>query len=305
MKNKNVFVKKVDLLLKVLPHIMSEKNFALKGGTAINLFIRNMPRLSVDIDLTYLPIEDRETSLNNIDSALTDIHRCIELKMHGMKGFLKRTNSGQAKQIVFEENGTQVKVEINHILRGCIYQSSILDLCAVAQTQFSRFVAVQVLSFEDVYAGKICAALDRGHPRDLFDIKLLLENEGISDRLRKAFIIYLISSNRPIVELIDPNFINIEKLYRQELEGMTNIFVACDELVEVRSSLVSIVNKGFTEKERLFLLSIKEGDPKWELMDIEDLSKFPAVQWKLNNIKKMDKNTHRLAIEKLRSKLLL
>jgi predicted nucleotidyltransferase component of viral defense system len=250
MKNKNVFVKKVDLLLNVLPYVMSEKNFGLKGGTAINLFMRNMPRLSVDIDLTYLPIEDREISLNNIDCALTNIYSQVELKIPGVKGFLRHSSAGHIKQIVFEKNNTQVKVEINQVLRGCIYPPNILDLCEVAQTLFSRFVTVQTLSFEDVYAGKICAALDRQHPRDLFDIKLLLENEGISDKLRKAFIIYLISSNRPIVELIDPNFLNIEKLYKQELEGMTNISVSYKELIEVRELLVSIVNKGFTERER-------------------------------------------------------
>jgi hypothetical protein len=56
-----VFEAQVALLVRVLPHVATETCFALKGGTAINLFVRDLPRLSVDIDLVYLPIENRET----------------------------------------------------------------------------------------------------------------------------------------------------------------------------------------------------------------------------------------------------
>jgi predicted nucleotidyltransferase component of viral defense system len=58
------FKTQADLLLRVIPHIEKEKLFALKGGTAINLFVRDMPRLSVDIDLTYLPFDDRKTAVS-------------------------------------------------------------------------------------------------------------------------------------------------------------------------------------------------------------------------------------------------
>jgi len=64
--NKEYFYNQTRLLLRVLPLVLQDSRFALKGGTAINLFIRDMPRISVDIDLTYLPIEDRETSLKGI-----------------------------------------------------------------------------------------------------------------------------------------------------------------------------------------------------------------------------------------------
>ncbi len=65
----------VDLLLKVLPFVALEPCFALKGGTAINLFVRNMPRLSVDIDLSYLPMDDRDAALSNIEESLYRIKR--------------------------------------------------------------------------------------------------------------------------------------------------------------------------------------------------------------------------------------
>ncbi len=65
---------------------------------------------------------------------------------------------------------------------------------------------IPVLSFADLYGGKICAALDRQHPRDLFDIKLLSEARGLNEEVSQAFVIYLASHNRPMSELLSPNF---------------------------------------------------------------------------------------------------
>ena len=67
------YMRQVELLVRTLPFIARQDVFALKGGTAINLFYRDMPRLSVDIDLTYLPIEDRDATLAGIDEALDRI----------------------------------------------------------------------------------------------------------------------------------------------------------------------------------------------------------------------------------------
>jgi predicted nucleotidyltransferase component of viral defense system len=68
----------VKLLLAVIPEVAKEHCFALHGGTAINLFIRDMPRLSVDIDLTYIPIESRNESFQKITHALSQIKTRIE-----------------------------------------------------------------------------------------------------------------------------------------------------------------------------------------------------------------------------------
>ena len=68
--NKEYFHNQTRVLLKVLPLVLEDSRFALKGGTAINLFIREMPRISVDIDLTYLPLQDRQTSLQAISDLL-------------------------------------------------------------------------------------------------------------------------------------------------------------------------------------------------------------------------------------------
>jgi predicted nucleotidyltransferase component of viral defense system len=77
--------KQVALLVKIVPLVAKEVVFALKGGTAINLFLRNMPRLSVDIDLTYLPVKDRASSLKEIDTAMHRIAKEIERGIQGAK----------------------------------------------------------------------------------------------------------------------------------------------------------------------------------------------------------------------------
>gem|GEM_PF-4190581 len=69
----SIFHKQADLVLRILPDVLAEDIFALKGGTAINFFFRDLPRLSVDIDLTYLPLTDRGKALQDIQDALQRI----------------------------------------------------------------------------------------------------------------------------------------------------------------------------------------------------------------------------------------
>lgn len=78
-----IYRKQVELLIRCLPEVQKQNCFALKGGTAINLFIRDMPRLSVDIDLVYIPIEPRAETLTNIEDALNKMANDIEKSIHG------------------------------------------------------------------------------------------------------------------------------------------------------------------------------------------------------------------------------
>ena len=189
----------------LLPHVAKQDCFALKGGTAINLFLRDMPRLSVDIDLAYIPVEDRDTSLAGIDDALfkitNDIERAVprtSVRSSTLKGTDKRF------KLVVSQGSTTVKVEVTPVLRGSVFPTEQRQLSPKAEAEFG-FAIVPLLSFEDLYAGKICATLDRQHPRDLYDIHLLLKNEGISERLKNAFLVYLMSHNRPMAELLAPH----------------------------------------------------------------------------------------------------
>jgi Nucleotidyl transferase AbiEii toxin, Type IV TA system len=107
-----------DLLLQVLPHVAKEDCFALKGGTAINLFVRQMPRLSVDIDLTYLPFDDRTTAMAGIAEALQRVKTRVEATIAGSKLALIPQSDGPEAKLVCQVPGAQIKIEVNTTIRG-------------------------------------------------------------------------------------------------------------------------------------------------------------------------------------------
>lgn len=194
------YKEQVNLLLKILPEVAKQKCFALHGGTAINLFIRDMPRLSVDIDLTYIPIEDRETSLANILVALKTIQTSIQKLFPDIRVNLKE----RLLKLQIYNNKALIKIEVNQINRGLLNDPVELQLSDKTQQEFDAFCTISVVPLEQLYGGKICAALDRQHPRDLFDTKYLLENEGFTDNIKKGFLLLLLSSKRPINEMLNP-----------------------------------------------------------------------------------------------------
>ncbi len=199
MQNSPCF-RQAELILKVLPLINRYPVFALKGGTAINFFIRNLPRLSVDIDLVYLPVKERKVSLEEISRTLLKIKKDIERTIPQSSVTEKvLSNTKFTDSLIVTIENAVIKVQTNTVFRGTVYPVVTLELCEKAQREFELFVKTTSLSFEELYAGKICAALDRQQPRDLFDLKLLFDNEGLTDKTRKVFIVYLISHNRPIV----------------------------------------------------------------------------------------------------------
>jgi len=176
--------------MRILPVIAKERRFALKGGTAINFFYRNMPRLSVDIDLTYLPVENRENTLKNISESLYGITETIKNKISNSRIFEKKDKStGLIYALSVEHGNARVKIEPNLVIRGTVYGTQIQRLCDNAMKKYSASVKFNILSVADLYGSKICAALDRQHPRDFFDVKFLLDNEGLTDYIRKAFIV--------------------------------------------------------------------------------------------------------------------
>lgn len=109
--------------------------------------------------------------------------------------FKQLKNSNLVSGLIIRSDNASVKIEPNLVFRGAVYPPEKMILAQSVQDEFEKAVQVQSLSVAEVYAGKICAALDRQHPRGLFNIKLLFENEGLSDKIRKAFIVYLISHN--------------------------------------------------------------------------------------------------------------
>jgi predicted nucleotidyltransferase component of viral defense system len=288
----------VELLLDVLPFIQNDPRFALKGGTAINLFHRNMPRLSVDIDLTYLPIEPRDVFLKNLTQAMQDL--VDKIAATGLHTEVKHSGSHITKLLVTNDQAT-IKVEPNTVLRGSVFAPEINELASAAQDIFLQTQKVKTVSVADLYAGKICAALDRQHPRDLFDIKLLFENEGITPSIQQAFVAYLASSPRPMNELLSPHELDIKDVFYKEFIGMTEVHVDYEELCSIRKHLIKTIQNSLLPNEKDFLISIKLGKPQWDLMPLPTLSELPGIRWKVINIQKMDKNARAIALQKLKN----
>jgi len=196
-----------------------------------------------------------------------------------------------------------VKIEPNLVIRGSVYPPERRVLSPKAGDNFEISVECQILSEDELYAGKICAALDRQHPRDLFDIRMLLKYGSFSAAMRKAFVVYLISHDRPMVEVLNPGFGDIGPVFESEFQGMTLETVTCEDLEKTREELVSMIASELTTQEKQFIVSIKEGMPRWELIGIEGVETLPAIKWKLFNIGRMNPSKHKKAVRKLRDYL--
>jgi predicted nucleotidyltransferase component of viral defense system len=283
----------VALLIRTIPFVAKEEAFALKGGTAINLFVRDMPRLSVDIDLTYLPIADRTTSLAAIDAAMLRIGERIEHSIPGAK--VNPSRSADEKivtKLIVRAEGVQIKIEITPVLRGTVYDPVVTTVVPTVEDAFG-FAEMQVVSFADLYAGKIVAALDRQHPRDLFDVRDLLAHEGISDELRRAFLVYLISHNRPMAEVLAPTRKPLAEEFARGFVGMTQAPVALPELEAARETIIAAMVTDMPDAHRHFVVGFKRGEPDWELLGIPEAQHLPAVLWKQRNLERLPADKRR------------
>jgi hypothetical protein len=296
MTARDAYRAQVELLIRCLPVVASAPDFALKGGTAINLFLRDMPRLSVDIDLTYLPLSDRETALDHIRAQLAAIAEGLKRTVPGANVQLAE---GDTPKLLVDKSGARVKIEPSVVIRGSLVPPVSSELCPPAQEAYEVFVEVQRLDSADLYAGKLCAALDRQHPRDLFDVMHLQAAGPIPDSIRLAFVAYLAGHRRPIAELLQPNRNPIEDLFANHFAGMTEEPVELADLEDARTQLFEWAASALNENERRFLLSIKQGEPDWALLPFEGLDKWPAIQWKLHNIRQMSARSHKQALDRL------
>ena len=302
----NAYKAQADLLLQVLPFVAKENIFALKGGTAINLFVRNMPRLSVDIDLTYLPLDSRTNALKNIQEGLTriqtDIHKYLpEVKVHTV-----RLNGEADVKLNCQSNNAQIKIEVNTITRGNVFPTQLMQVADSVQEEFGKFAAINVVSLAELYGGKICAAIDRQHPRDIFDVKLLLENEGLTQEIWDGLKIGIISHYKPIYELLSPILKDQKSAFDKQFAGMTSVEFTYNDYEETRAILVDSIQKRLSDDEKQFLVSFEMGSPDWRLFQIPVLKNLPAIKWKLQNIINLKENNikkHERMIENLKETL--
>lgn len=297
MDRSNPYFRQVELLVRVLPHVARQGCFALKGGTAINLFVRDLPRLSVDIDLAYLPLDARDQALPAIQTALEKIAQDIQ-SLGGVRTQLTKPGETESLRLTVQRDGSQVVIELSPVLRGTVWPAETRGVVPAVEELFG-YAEIPVVSFNDLFASKICAALDRQHPRDLFDVRLLLANEGIGRDLLRTFLIYLISHGRTMAELLAPKRRDIAPVFEAEFRTMALDPVSLEELLQTREELIAGINRALTEDDRKFLLSVKGKAPDWALIDLPKAAELPAVRWKLENLGRMNADRHRAAFARL------
>lgn len=279
-----------------MPSVYRIKDFAVHGGTAINLFYKNMPRYSVDIDLTYIPIQDREESLRTIEEHLKTLKVNIEKSIPNIKVIPKY----DVWKLQCTLNGATVKIEVNTIKRGIIGETEDKMLCEKAQIEFSMACKARTVSYSQLYGGKITAALSRQHPRDLFDCKYM-EISSFDD-VKNGFILCLLGSDKPIIESLQPNSIDNTDALENQFKGMTDVEFSYADYEEARINLITQVNAALTETDKDFIISFENGTPDWSKCCAGDLSNYPSVKWKLNNINKLKETNlqkHQNGVERL------
>ena len=283
------YAEQVRLLLSVLPDIAAEEVFALKGGTAINLFYRDMPRLSIDIDLVYLPISDRATALKDIDVTLDRIMRAIADRNPRAQARRIAGGGNNDTRILVQTGQAQVKIETSAAIRGAVRLPTRMTVSDAVAEHFG-FAEMNVLAFEDLYGGKLHAALDRQHPRDLFDVMVLYQNEGLTEDLFRVFLVYVASSGRPMHELLTPPARFREDLYDDEFVGMTREAVTQEALVATQARLYADIQEHLSGDTANFLLSLHDAEPDFGLISIPEAAALPAIRWTLVNLEKLKRN---------------
>lgn len=278
----NEYKERVQLLLRILPIVMNEECFAIHGGTAINLFVENLLRLSVDIDLTYIPVEDRATSLTQINEALKRIADKIEKQLR-----ITVTPLPDKCKLMCKWQSREIKIEVNKTKRGIIGgEPLMLPLCPKAQELFEMDIEAWIVPLTLLYGGKIAAALSRQHPRDLFDIRHMTMP---IEQARLGFIFCLLGSDRPIHESLAPSIIDQHEAMENQFAGMSDVPFSYEDFVVTRTKLIADAKAMLTNTDKQFLVSFEQGEPNWDSVEYGYFADYPSVKWKLFNITNLKK----------------
>jgi hypothetical protein len=276
-----MYKQQVELLIKIIPILSGIDSFAIHGGTAINLYVLDLPRYSVDIDVTYTPIKPRE-------EAFAEIHKNLSILKEKVKAIIPNVIiSEKLNKIYCSQKGVMVKIEVSGTKRGLIEPYEIKTLCQKAQTEFETSNKAKIVSISQLYGGKITAALDRQHPRDLFDVKLMFDFVTDFEQVKRGFFYCLLGGDRPIFESLSPNRIDQQETMIKQFSGMTNIPFSYSDYEETREKLIDFISSNLTQQDKEFLIAFEAGNELLQFAEYQDYLQFPSIQWKLQNISKL------------------
>lgn len=280
------YIDTVRLLLAVAPVIFESPRFALKGGTALNLFVQDLPRLSVDIDVVFIDhVMEREAALIAIGDDLQTAK--AKLERMGYSATIRRTQKGDESKLLVADQASQIKVEVNSVFRGTLLPVTQRALVSSARDRFTTAMELPVLAIPELYGSKLVAALDRQHPRDWFDVAAMMDGFGLDAEMVDCFVAYLAGHNRPVHEVLFSNDLPLDEIFNTDFVGMTAAEIPLQRLIETRQHIRQELPKVLTDAHRRFLLSFVRAEPDWTLMPFDHLKDLPAIRWKLLNLKKL------------------
>jgi len=277
------YVQTVNLLLDIAPTVFQAPRFAMKGGTALNLFVQDLPRLSVDIDVVFIDhLPDRVTALEEIAQEIQRIEAATAEMGYGTR--TRKVHGGDEVKLDIFSADAEVKVEVNFVFRGTVLPVQTRSLSEKTQALFSKNIQLPLLSPSELYGSKLVAAMDRQHPRDLFDVLKMYESHGLTQEILDCFVVYLAGHNRPVHEVLFSNPQPIEGTFKNEFVGMTSEPINLDALLNTQQRLMTELPQTLTQNHRNFLLSLVQAKPDWSLLPYEHLQDMPAIKWKLQNL---------------------
>lgn len=278
------YTDRVKLLVEILPALAQELRFALKGGTAINLFEHDLPRLSVDIDLAWLPVHDYAEDAKLIAQALGHVADVLRARPLQLQVQLSGGEGAGVTRLVASRGRARVQVETTPVMRGTVHPVRNMVVRPRVEEKFG-FASMQVLSFSDLYAGKLAAALSRQHPRDLFDVGLLLNDERADQSLWRTFLVYLTCSPKPAWEMLAPRVpVNFAATFDAHFKGMTAEPLEAEVLLDIHGRLLARVAGWLDEPSCEFLRSVEDQRPDFNLIGLPHAADLPAVRRKLQNL---------------------
>lgn len=295
---------RVQLLVDILPVLAREPRFALKGGTAINLFEQDLPRLSVDIDLTWLPVSSFAKDAALITEALEGLAGVLRAKPLRLQvqASVKQKGRGITRLLV-SRGRSRVQIETTPVMRGTVHPTREMVVRPAVEEAFG-FASAQVLDFADLYAGKLAAALSRQHPRDLFDIGFLLEDERADIALWRTFLVYLTCSPKPAWEILKPSEPrDFHSVFESHFQGMTAEPVSADQLLGSRARLLTRIAGWLDGPSRDFLWSVENEQPDFGLIGLPHARALPGVRRKLHNLARRSKEKRAADKEQLEGSL--
>ena len=284
------YVDTVRLMLEVAPEVFASGRVAMKGGTALNFFVQDLPRLSVDIDVVFVPHQTpRDTALAEIANELSALQ--TRLNRRGIKAEVASSKTGDETKLFARRDRIEVKIEINHVFRGTLLPVETRSLTKTACDLFTTALAVPTLAVAELYGSKLVAAMDRQHPRDLFDVHGMFQRFGLTPEIVECFVGYIAGHNRPVHEVLGSRDIDLARPFDNEFAGMEREPVSLRVLEEARIRLRRELAVALTADHKRFLIGLVAGQPPWEAMQCRHLAELPAIQWKLQNLARL-KRTH-------------